>query len=179
MSLVLKLPPRLVRWGMNLWPPLAGAGIRVRRIAPDFREVVVEMPLGRFNRNPFGTHFGGSLYAMTDPFFVLMLYHNLGPDYVIWDRAASIEYVAAGRSRVRAMLKLTDQDLHTIGRMTESGSKHLHLFHADVVDAEDLLVARVEKLVYVRRRRATPEGSVYAPVRRAGASAVALRSGST
>jgi acyl-coenzyme A thioesterase PaaI-like protein len=179
MSLVLKLPPRLVRWGMNLWPPLAGAGIRVRRIAPDFREVVVEMPLGPLNRNAFGAHFGGSLYAMTDPFFVLMLYHNLGPDYVIWDRAASIDYVAAGRSRVRAVLKVTDQDLRTIGRMTESGSKHLHLFHADVVDAEDLLVARVEKLVYLRRRRATQEDTMYTPVRRARASAVALRSGST
>lgn len=178
MSLALTLPPRLVRWGMNLWPPLAGAGIRVRRIAPDFREVVVDMPLRPFNRNAFGAHFGGSLYAMTDPFFVLMLHHNLGPDYVIWDRAASIEYVAAGRSRVRAVLKLTDEDLGTIGRMTDSGSKHLHLFHADVVDAEDLLVARVEKLVYVRRRRTASEGAAYAPVRRSRAAAVAPRSGS-
>src|SRR6267154_1612831 len=178
MSLALTLPPRQVRWGMNLWPPLFGAGIRVRRIAPDFREVVVDMPLGLLNRNAFGTHFGGSLYAMTDPFFVLMLSHNLGPEYVIWDRSASIDYVAAGRSRVRAVLRVTDQDLRTIGRMTEAGSKHLHLFHADVVDAEDLLVARVEKLVYVRRRRTASEGAAYAPVRRSRAAAVAPRSGS-
>jgi acyl-coenzyme A thioesterase PaaI-like protein len=152
MSLVLSLPPRLVRWGLNWWPPLLGAGIHVRRVAPDFREVVVEMALRRYNRNAFGTHFGGSLYAMTDPFFVLMLSHNLGPDYVVWDRSACIDYIAAGRSRVRAVLKLTDEDLTSIRRMTANGSKHLHLFHVDVVDAEDLLVARVEKLVYVRRR---------------------------
>src|SRR5271169_5621703 len=133
MSLVLSLPPRWVRWGLNFWPPLVGAGIRVRRIAPDFREVVVEMPLRRVNRNAHGTHFGGSLYAMTDPFYVLMLSHNLGPDYVVWDRSACIDYVAAGRSRVRAVLKLSDRDLATIRSMTDSGSKHLHLFHADVV----------------------------------------------
>jgi acyl-coenzyme A thioesterase PaaI-like protein len=157
MGLALSISPRLLRWGMNVWPPLAGAGIRVRRIAPDFREVVVEMRLRRFNRNAFGTHFGGSLYAMTDPFFVLMLVRNLGPDYVVWDRSACIDYVTAGRSRVRAVLKLNDQDLRTIRTMTESGSKHLHLFHADVVDAEDLLVARVEKLVYVRRKRVAIE----------------------
>jgi acyl-coenzyme A thioesterase PaaI-like protein len=153
MSLVLLLSPRIARWGLNLWPPLAGAGIRVRSIAPDFREFVVEMPLRRYNRNSHGTHFGGSLYAMTDPFFVLMLSRNLGPDYVVWDRTACIDYIAAGRSRVRAVLKLRDEDLRSIRTMTESGDKHLHLFHADVVDAEDLLVARVEKLVYVRRRR--------------------------
>ena len=153
MSLVLSLPPRVARWGLNLWPPLAGAGIRVRSIAPDFRQFVVEMPLRHYNRNAFGTHFGGSLFAMTDPFFVLMLCRNLGPDYVVWDRAACIDYIAASRSRVRAVLKLADDDLRAIRTMTESGSKHLHLFHADVVDAEDLLVARIEKLVYVRRRR--------------------------
>jgi len=155
MSLVLSLPPRLLRWGMNCWPPLVGAGIRVRRVAPDFREVVVEMPLRRYNRNAFGAHFGGSLYSMTDPFFVLMLRHNLGPDYVVWDRSACIDYIAAGRSRVRAVLSLAEEDLKSIRKMTESGSKHLHLFRADVVDAEDLLVARVEKLVYVRRRSAS------------------------
>jgi acyl-coenzyme A thioesterase PaaI-like protein len=156
MSIVLSLPPRLARWGLNLWPPLAGAGIRVRSIGADFREFVVEMPLRPYNRNAFGAHFGGSLFAMTDPFFVLMLSRNLGPDYVVWDRSACIDYVAAGRSRVRAVLRLADEDLRSIRRMTESGSKHLHLFHANVVDAEGLLVARIEKLVYVRRRRAAP-----------------------
>jgi acyl-coenzyme A thioesterase PaaI-like protein len=155
MSLVMSLPPRVARWGLNLWPPLAGAGIRVRSIAPDFREFVVEMPLRRYNRNAHGAHFGGSLFAMTDPFFVLMLLRNLGPDYVVWDRAACIDYIAAGRSRVRAVLKLRDEDLKSIRTMTASGGKHLHLFYADVVDAEDLLVARVEKLVYVRRRSKT------------------------
>jgi acyl-coenzyme A thioesterase PaaI-like protein len=153
MSLMLSVPPRIFRWALNLWPPFMGAGIRVRSITPDFRELVVEMPLRPYNRNAFGTHFGGSLYSMTDPFVVLMLWRNLGPDYVVWDRSACIDYVATGRSRVHAVLKLRDEDLQSIRSMTENGSKHLHLFHADVVDAEELLVARIEKLVYVRRRR--------------------------
>ena len=157
MGLALSLPARFLRWGMNIWPPLLGAGVCVRRIAPDFREVEIEMPLRWYNRNAYGTQFGGSLYAMTDPFFALMLVHNLGPDYVVWDRAASIDYLAAGRSRVRAVLRIQDHDLEAIRRMTESGSKHLHVFHAEVVDAEQLLVARIEKVVYVRRRK-SPAG---------------------
>jgi len=151
-----KYPPWLMRLRMNLWPPFLGAGIRVRRIADDYRQVVAEMPLRLRNRGYFGTHFGGSLYAMTDPFFALMVLHNLPDDYVVWDKAASIEFLAPGRSRMRATFVLTDDDLESILRMTAGGDKHLHLFHVDVVDDEGLAVARVEKIVYVRRRRSKP-----------------------
>lgn len=148
-----KHSPWLLRLAMNLWPPYLGAGIRVRRIAVDYREVVVEMPLRLRNRGYYGSHFGGSLYAMTDPFFALMVLHNLPDDYVVWDKAASIEFVAPGRSRMHAKFVLADDDIDCIVRMTANGDKHLHLFNVDVVDDEGLVVARVEKIVYVRRRR--------------------------
>jgi acyl-coenzyme A thioesterase PaaI-like protein len=147
-----KISPRALRFGMNLWPPFLGAGIRVRRIAPDFREVRVELRLGFGNRNYFGTHFGGSLYAMTDPFFALMVHHNLPPTYMVWDKAGSIEYLAPGRGVVSATFRLEQSDIDTIVRMTAGGDKHLHLFKADVVDAEGLTVAKVEKIVYARRK---------------------------
>jgi acyl-coenzyme A thioesterase PaaI-like protein len=148
-----KYPPWLFRLRINLWPPFLGAGIGVRRIAADFREIVVEMPLRAYNRGWYGTHFGGSLFAMTDPFYSLMVIHNLPPGFAVWDKAASIDFIAPGRGRMRATFTLTQDDLDTIARMTAGGDKHLHLFHADVVDAEGLVVARVEKIVYVRRRR--------------------------
>ena len=147
-----KTPPRLLRLGLNLWPPFLGAGIRVRRIAADFREVQVDMRLGVGNRNYFGTHFGGSLYAMTDPFFVLMVHHNLPRGYMVWDKAGSIEYVAPGRGPVSATLRLEQRDIDTIVRMTADGDKHLHLFKVDIVDREGLTVARVEKIVYARKK---------------------------
>ena len=37
-----------VRHGMNLWPPFAGAGIRIQRIAPDWHEVDVGLRLRWF-----------------------------------------------------------------------------------------------------------------------------------
>ena len=148
-----RIPAWLLRLGMNLWPPFLGARIRVVRIAPDFREVVVEMPLRWTNRNWFGSHFGGSLFAMTDPFFALMVVHNLPPGTLVWDRAASIEFVAPGRGLARVTMRLDAEDLAAIVRMTAAGEKHLHLFKAEVVDHEGLIIARVEKIVYVRSRR--------------------------
>jgi hypothetical protein len=74
----MKMNARLLRRGMKFWPPFLGAGISVKSLSDDFRDAVVELKLGRLNRNYVGTHFGGSLYAMTDPFFMIMLLHNLG-----------------------------------------------------------------------------------------------------
>ncbi|MCX4198124.1 DUF4442 domain-containing protein [Methylobacterium organophilum] len=79
---------RFLRWAMNFYPPYIGAGVRVRHISADMRLVQVKMVLRWYNRNYVGTQFGGSLYSMVDPFFVLMLMENLGRDYIVWDKAA-------------------------------------------------------------------------------------------
>jgi len=93
---------RLLRWAMNFYPPYLGAGVRIQHIAGDFREVRVKMGLGWYNRNYVGTQFGGSLYSMTDPFFMLMVMENLGSDYIVWDKAASIDFIAPGKGPVYA-----------------------------------------------------------------------------
>lgn len=142
---------------MNVWPPFVGAGIRVRHIAADFRSATVEMRLRATNRNYVGSHFGGSLYAMTDPFFMIMVVRNLGSEYRVWDKAGSIDYVAPGRGRVWARLELDDEDLVQIRRMTATGDKHLHLFKVDIKDDDGMVIARVEKIVYVRRRGGGPQ----------------------
>lgn len=155
--MVRKVSARTLRFAMNLWPPFFGAGIRVRHIAPDFRSVTVDMRLRWSNRNYVGTHFGGSLYAMVDPFLIVMLLHNLGGEYRVWDKSGSIEYLAPGRGRVWARLNLDDKDLEQIRHMTEAGDKHLHVFGVDIKDDEGMVVARVEKVIYIRRRRSTGE----------------------
>jgi Domain of unknown function (DUF4442) len=81
-----------MRMLLNIWPPFLGAGIRLRRIAPDWKAIDVEMKLRWWNRNYVGTHYGGSLYSMADPFLMLMLIENLGKDYIVWDKAASIRF---------------------------------------------------------------------------------------
>ena len=143
--------PRLLRRGMGWWPPFLGAGIRVRSLADDFREAVVELRFGRLNRNYVGTHFGGSLYTMTDPFFAIMLMHNLGGEYLVWDKSGSIEYVAPGRGTVRARFALSEQRIAEIRAEAAGGQKVLPEFQVEVRHAEDdSLVALVRKTLYVR-----------------------------
>src|ERR1700740_1827477 len=103
----------LRRW-ITLWPPFLGAGIRVKHIAPDMKAVDVEMKLRWWNANYVGTHFGGSLFAMTDAFYMLMVMANLGRDYVVWDKAAKIRYRKPGRGTVRAEFRLSDSQIEDI-----------------------------------------------------------------
>ncbi|GAA5179691.1 hotdog fold domain-containing protein [Niveibacterium umoris] len=139
---------------MNLWPPFFFAGIRVKHISDDYREVDVALKLHWYNRNYVGSHFGGNLFSMTDPFFMLMLMHILGPKYLVWDRAATIEFVAPGRGTVMARFRLDAAQIEDVKQQTAGGDKYLPTFHVDVVDAQGQLVSKVTKTVYIRLKPA-------------------------
>ena len=144
----------LLRFGMNLWSPFRGAGIHVRRIAPDYREVEVDLSLKWYNRNYIGTHFGGSLYAMTDPFYMLMLIHILGPEYVVSHQAGAIEYLIPVRSKVRARFRVDDAAIADIKAHTAGGQKYLPKMSVDVTNDAGELVARVAHTLYIRKKKA-------------------------
>src|ERR1044071_7486088 len=106
-----RLSPRMTRRLFNLYPPFRGAGIRVTELSDDFLYVRVEMPLRWYNVNYVGVQFGGSIYAMTDPFFMLIYMRALGPEYVVWDRAARIEFLKPGRRRLIAEFRVTAEEV--------------------------------------------------------------------
>jgi hypothetical protein len=141
-----------LRRGVNLWPPFLGMGIRVQNIAPDMKSIDVEMKLRWWNANYVGTHFGGSLFAMTDPFYMLMLMANLGRDYIVWDKAATIRYRKPGKGMVRAEFRLTDPQLNDIREKLKTLPKWEPFFQVEVKDAQGTVIAEVDKLLHVRRK---------------------------
>ncbi|MDT0381210.1 DUF4442 domain-containing protein [Streptomyces sp. DSM 42041] len=145
--------PRGLRRALAWWPPYRGAGIRVLEIADDWSTALVRLRLGRLNRNYFGTHFGGSLYSMSDPFFALLAVHRLGRDYIVWDKAAEIEYVSPGRGDVFARFTVTEDRLEEIRKATADGDKALPWFEAEITAGDGTVVARVRKQLYVRRKQ--------------------------
>ncbi len=147
--------PGWLRLRANLWPPFIGAGIRVEHIGSDFRSITVALRQRWYNRSLLGMTSGAPLYAMTSPFFALMVRKCLTSDYMVWDKAGSIEYLAAARGRAWARLELLEEDMQQIRHMTANGDKHLHLFSVDVRDDEGMAIARIEKMIYVRRKRGT------------------------
>jgi hypothetical protein len=146
---------RHMRMLLNIWPPFLGAGIRVRRLASDWKEIDVEMKLRWWNRNYVGTHYGGSLYSMADPFFMVMLIENLGKDYIVWDKAASIRFRKPGRGTVSACFRLSDEQVGEIRQALNSQEKIERVFTVEVKDQSGSVVAEVEKLLHIRRKKPT------------------------
>lgn len=146
---------RYFRILVNLWPPLLGAGIRVKRLSRDWKSIDVEMKLRRWNSNYVGTHYGGSLYSMTDPFYMLMLIECLGSGYVVWDKAATIRFRRPGKGTVTASFRLSDRQIDEIKQALTSQDRVEPAFVVQVKDESGLVVAEVEKLLHVRRKAAT------------------------
>lgn len=139
---------------LNVYPPYVGAGIRVTHISPDLRTIDVSMRLAPWNRNYVGTQFGGSLYSMCDPFFMLMLMQNLGRDFIVWDKAASIRFLKPGRGGVRARFHIPSERIDDIRAQALSERKVEPVFTCDVLDEGGTVIAQVEKVLYVRRKAA-------------------------
>jgi len=147
---------------VNVYPPYWGTGIVVRKISPDWKEITVQMKMRWYNRNYVNAHFGGSLYAMADPFFMVMLIKILGKDYIVWDKAVHIDFIKPGRGTVTARFIIKEEHIKNILTNTKNGQKYLPEFFVDITDEAGETVARVTKILYIRKK---PYNN---PVRRAG-----------
>ena len=154
MKFISLLTPRQTLRLINLWPPYLFSGISVVSVNKDITEIVVRKKTNFLNQNYFGTHFGGSLYAMCDPFFVFILLQFLRKDHIVWDIGAEIEFVKAIRKPVTATFRISHEQVDDIRQQCLENFKVEPYFSTEIVDKEGVVVARVKKKVYVRRKDA-------------------------
>jgi acyl-coenzyme A thioesterase PaaI-like protein len=151
-----RLPANVLRLLGNWWSPFRGAGIKIVRVSPDYREIKVQMKLRWYNKNYVGTHFGGSLYAMTDPFYMMMLINNLGPRYIVWDQGAKIDFKKPGRGTVHTHFVFSEEEIRQIKAKADELGKYIFDKPIDVTNEAGEVVAKIIKTLYVRRRNQYP-----------------------
>ncbi len=142
----------LFRLILNIWPPFFFAGIRVKHISTDFRAAKVELTLRPWNKNAVGTHFGGSLFAMTDPFYMLMMLAQLGNNYLVWDKSADIDFIKPGKGKVSAHFLISQQLIDEVINNTASGKKYLPQIPVFIKDQQGDIVAKLNRTLYVRKK---------------------------
>jgi Domain of unknown function (DUF4442) len=147
-----KMNSRLFKFLMNIYIPYWGTGITVKSVSPNYREICVQMKLRWYNRNYIKTHFGGSLYAMTDPFFMLMLITILGKEFVVWDKSARIDFIKPGQGTVTARFLIKDEQIEDIINNTSTGQKYFPEFSIDIDDEAGEKVAQVVKTLYIKKK---------------------------
>lgn len=146
------LTPHLLKLRINTYAPYVGAGIKIEHINLDQGLCVVSMGLNALNKNIVGTQFGGSLYSMVDPFYMLMLMHQLGSSYVVWDKSSQIDFVAPGTSKVTTRMKIPNGDVITIQELAKEGDAVFREYKTDIVDHKQKVIATVTKTLYIRLR---------------------------
>ena len=143
---------RMLRRLYNLWPCYWGTGVRIRYISKDFREMHVELPLNWRTRNYVGTIFGGSMYGAVDPIYMLMLIKNLGSEYEVWDKEATIRFRRPGRSTLHARCVLEEEEIKQIVELANE-SPIDRMYSIDLSDGKGTVCATIEKTIHIRERK--------------------------
>ena len=143
---------RVLRW-IWLWPPYFGAGITVDAFNADITSITVRMKMRFWNKNYVGTHFGGSLYSMCDPWFMFILLEHLGQECVVWDKGAEIDFIAPGVGTMFATFSIEHETIASLREKVQDNQKHFPVFTAQIVDTQGAVIANVTKRLYVRKKR--------------------------
>src|SRR5215831_4373873 len=146
------LRSRLTRWGFNTFPAFRGTGGRITYIASNWRELRVQIPLSRRTRNYVGTIYGGSMYGAVDPINMVLLIRLLGPEYIVWDKSASIQFKRPGRSTLYARFHVSEEETAAIRKALESARSVDRTYTIDLVDSAGDVHATIEKVIYIRRK---------------------------
>ena len=138
---------------LRFYPPYLGAGVSVKHINEDMTSITVQMKMRFWNRNYVGTHFGGSLYSMCDPWYMFILLEHLGKECVIWDKGAEIDFVSPGKGTMTAIFEIEHQTIEQLREQAEDNQKHLPVFHTSVIVEDVQGVATLKKTLYGRKKR--------------------------
>lgn len=166
----MRMTPRRLAWGMSLWIPNLFSGIRVVRFAEDWTSAEVELRMNLLTRNYVGTAFGGSMSAMTDPYFFMLVMHQLGRGYIVWDTRGEIEFVKPGRGTLRSRFDVPPEKAAELRERARGGAPVREWFETVITDRNGDVVARVRREVYVREKRREANSAASA-----GTSASAVR----
>jgi len=151
----MKIKQHLLKF-WNFWPPFFGAGIKVKSVDSQWRQMVIELKLRPWTSNYVGTQFGGSMFAMTDAFYMVMLLRNLGREYIVWDKSATIRYLKPGRTHLRAIFHLSEDDIMQIKEVLKTQKKMDWTRKVEIKDLNGEVVAEVDKVVYIRKKDDAP-----------------------
>jgi len=151
-ELVFQLRQKFLEKAINYYGPFVGAGVKLEEMSKDYCYAKVTMPLRFYNKNYMGTQFGGSLYSMVDPWYMLMLIKNLGRNYIVWDKAAHIHFKKPGRGKVFAEFKLTAEIIEEIKVYVQANTKMDYSFKVEIKDEEGKIICEVDKVIYIRKK---------------------------
>ena len=137
---------------LNLWPCIRGTGGWITFISEDFTKLTVRLKLSLRTRNVVGTIFGGSMYASTDPMFMLMLINILGPDFVVWDKGCTTRFKRPAKGTIYAHFEITPEMLEDVRKNVFEKNEYTFTWNVAYKDDEGVVYSEFDKVLYVANK---------------------------
>lgn len=140
---------QIFKYGFNISPMYRRTTGRLTLVSKDLLRIDVKIPLSFKNKNYVGSIFGGSLYAATDPIFMIQLIHILGDEYVVWDKASTIQYKRPAFSDAFATFQFTSEEIKFIKRKVNDEKELEIVKEFNITDVDGLIFTALTKTLYI------------------------------
>jgi hypothetical protein len=84
---------------------------------------------------------------------MLMLIRILGPDSIVWDKAANIRFRKPGKTTLYADFNLSSDEIDEIKRLAETSKSVDRIYDVELIDKNGVVHAQIEKTLYISKKR--------------------------
>ena len=131
------------------YPPFQAMSVEVVELADDWRHARLRLPLNRFNRNPGGGMFGGSIAALSDPVAALAC-NRVFPGHQVWTRALQLDFRREGRSDLELRFDFDPGTEAVIREELEARGRATPTLGYGIYDQQGRLCVQVYNTVAIR-----------------------------
>ena len=122
---------------------------KILTVSEDLHHVKVVIRLSYKNKNYVGSMFGGSLFAATDPIYMIQLMQILGKEYVVWDKATEIKFKRPVYQNAFVRFEFSSDEIQYIKQRVEA-EKEIDLVKQLVItDSNEKIYTEISKTIYI------------------------------
>ena len=139
----------LFRVMFNMSPMYKRSCGKIIFTSDDLHVVKIKIPLSYKNRNYVGSIFGGSLFAATDPIYMIQLMQILGKEYVVWDKKTNIKFKRPAYENAFATFEFTSSEINEILQRVQSENEIDYTKILLITDKNGTVFAELDKTLYI------------------------------
>lgn len=149
----MQTPKFIVKFVLNIFPPLFFNRIVLKYISDDFSEMKVILKKAIFNINFHKTIFGGSIFSACDPYFPTMYYHifaNKKRKLIVWIKSAEIQYLKPANSSLKIHFKITTENIHMAEKSLNEEGKFEIWHTVEAINKKGIVCAKARMQIYLK-----------------------------
>ncbi len=140
---------QIYKHGFNWSPMYRRSTGKITEVSEDLHVVKIKIPLNWKNKNYVGSIFGGSMLSATDPIYMIQLMNILGNNYVVWDKAATINYRRPARATVFCEFTFSSEEIDGIKKQVKEKGEIDIIKNPNILTKEGTIIAELSKTIYV------------------------------